>query len=49
MRAATKADVAAVRADIKNDLLQMQRTFGTRLFTSQAGVITVVGIVTAFG
>ena len=48
---ATKADLAAlrteIRADVKEDLLQLQRTFGTWLFTSQAAIIAVVGVVTA--
>lgn len=48
---ATKADVehavTALRADVKEDLLQVQRTFGTWLFASQAAVIAVVGVVTA--
>lgn len=45
---ATKADLvglrAEIRADVKDDLLQMQRTFGTWLFASQAAVITAVGV-----
>ncbi|MFP5255385.1 MAG: hypothetical protein ACLGI8_05980, partial [Acidimicrobiia bacterium] len=55
---ATKADLALlradiaevraeIRADVKEDLLQLQRTFGTWLFASQAAVIAVVGVVTA--
>ena len=48
---ATKADLAAlraeIRADVKDDLLQLQRTFGTWLFASQAAVIAVVGVVAA--
>jgi hypothetical protein len=44
---ATKADLAALRADVKDDLLQLQRTFGTWLFASQAAVIAVVGVVAA--
>lgn len=50
---ATKADLAELRAemraDMKEALLQMQRTFGTWLFASQAAVIAVVGVVTALG
>lgn len=45
---ATKADLVAlraeIRADVKDDLLQLQRTFGTWLFASQAAVITAVGV-----
>ena len=41
---ATKADLAALRADVKDDLLQLQRTFGTWLFASQAAVITAIGV-----
>ena len=51
---ATKADlgvlrseIAELRAEIKEDLLQMQRTFGTWLFASQAAVIAVVGVLVA--
>jgi hypothetical protein len=46
---ATKADLAELRADAKDDLLQLQRTFGTWLFASQAAVIAVVGVLTALG
>jgi hypothetical protein len=52
---ATKSDLAIVRgelaelraeirADVKDDLLQLQRTLGTWLFASQAAVITAVGV-----
>lgn len=46
---ATKADIATLRADIKDDLVQMQRTFGTWLFASQAAVVAAVGVFTAIG
>lgn len=48
---ATKGDLAVLRADmavlrgaIKDDLLQVQRTFVTWLIASQAAVITAVGV-----
>jgi hypothetical protein len=44
---ATKADLAELRAEVKADLLQLQRTLGTWLFASQAAVIAVVGVLVA--
>ena len=52
---ATKSDIAMVRSDLaqlrrdlraefKDDLLQVQRTFVTWLVASQAAVITAVGV-----
>jgi hypothetical protein len=43
---ATKADIAELRADVKDDMLQLQRTFVTWLIASQAAVIAAFGITT---
>ena len=42
--AALKADIAELRAEMKDDLLQLQRTFITWLIGTQAGVIAAVGL-----
>ncbi len=47
LRADLHAGLAGLRAEVKDDLLQVQRTCGTWLFTSQAAVITVLGILFA--
>ena len=44
---ATKADLAELRADFKADLVGLQRTFGTWLFTSQAAVVAMVAVLLA--
>jgi len=36
--------MAVLRGEIKDDLLQVQRTFVTWLIASQAAVITAVGV-----
>ena len=41
---ATKTDIAELRAEMKDDMLQLQRTFITWLIGTQAGVIAAVGL-----
>lgn len=42
--ATVRNELTALRADVKDDLLQVQRTFVTWLIASQAAVITAVGV-----
>ena len=41
---ATKTDIAELRAEVKDDMLQLQRTFITWMIGTQAGVIAAVGL-----
>ena len=43
---ATKTDIAELRAEVKDDLLQLQRTFITWLVASQGAVIAAIGVAT---
>ena len=45
--ALVRADVAGLRAEFKADLIGVQRTFGTWLFTSQAAVVAMVAVLLA--
>ena len=44
---ATKADLVALHADVRGDLVATQRTLGTWIFASQAAVITVMAVLLA--
>jgi hypothetical protein len=44
LQLATKTDLAELRGEIRADLLEVQRTFGTWLFASQAAVIAALGV-----
>jgi hypothetical protein len=43
---ATKTDIAELRAELKDDMLQLERTFVTWLIARQAAVIAAFGITT---
>jgi hypothetical protein len=43
---ATKTDIAELRAEVKDDMLHLQRTFITWLVASQGAVIAAIGVAT---